>query len=718
GELTGYVDLDDSGLEQGAKRGEASVAKMSSDVLGHLDKVEATKAVAKLDADAGQLRSEIGKAEAELGRLRGETASVTVTAQIDQAEAKLNSLNGALSRVESQKAAIKVDADTGPAESKIKELGSTLAENGKTIGLAGGAAVGGAFGMGLANYVTFDAAQKKLEAQLGGSSEYAAEMGKITGDLYSQNYGASLEEVGEALRNVVQSGALMEDASTEQIQSVTGQAMSLASAFGVDVADSMLAVSRMVANKMVPDATAGLDLITVAFQQLGPGAADVLDTFTEYSAQFRKVGIDGQQALGMIKQMMDAGARSTDLAADAIKEFSIRSIDGSKTTADAFTAIGMDAGVMARRLSLGGESAKTAMAEIIAKLKAMPPSVERSAAAVGLFGTQAEDLGESLFAIDTTKAVGQLGNVAGAGAELDATIGDTAQAKINKMQRAIEGWTASLVAVDGPIGSVAAALVAFGGPAMGFVGNLGMVALAVRGMDATMIGTARTVLVKTGEMIAALVRWAVAVAVQGAKAAASMAVTAARFIGHLIAMAAAAALHTAKMIGHLLVWAAQTAAGVALGVASLAAGAVAYVLQWTIMAAGAMARAAVMAAAWFVALGPIGWVILAITALAALIFFNWDAIKEKTIAAWDATWGFIKSVWEWIKGKVAEGIIFVMEKIEWLKTLPDKAREFFGGLKDAAIQKLIELVTWVTGLPGKLKSAVGDLKDTLVDAGK
>ena len=68
--------------------------------------------------------------------------------------------------------------------------------------------------------------------------------------------------------------------------------------------------------------------------QLGlNNSEDFLDTVNEYGTQFRKLGLTGAESIGLMSQAVKAGARDTDLAADALKEFSIRAIDGSELSA-------------------------------------------------------------------------------------------------------------------------------------------------------------------------------------------------------------------------------------------------------------------------------------------------------------------------------------------------------------------------------------------------
>jgi len=194
--------------------------------------------------------------------------------------------------------------------------------------------------------------------------------------------------------------------------------------------------------------------------------------------------------------------------------------------------------------------------------------------------------------------------------------------------------------------------------------------------------------------------------------------TAAVWVAQWIKMAAQSIASVAVMVAQMAMWVARTVAGTAIAIAALVAGAVAYVAQWAIMAAGAMASAVVMAAAWFVALGPIGWVIAAIVGLVALIIMNWDTVKRVTIEIFTAIGNFLKAVWEWIKQFIQDAVNRVVAIFNFLSKLRDMALNFFGAMKDAAIGKVMELVNWIKGIPGTILGALGDLGHLLWDAGR
>ena len=291
------------------------------------------------------------------------------------------------------------------------------------------------FAKGFANALDVEKANDKLAAQLGLPPDEAERLGKIAGDLYANAYGESIGEVNEALRAGLQNGLLPEDATNEQIERVTAKALDLSAAFDQDVGESAKAAGQLIRTGLAADADEALDILTRGFQQGGDKADDLLDTVGEYSTLFRNVGLDGEAAIGLLTQGLGAGARDADKVADAIKEFSIRAVDGSEATAEGFQAIGLNAEEMARRIAGGGEDSAAALDETLDRLRAIEDPVARSQAAVALFGTQAEDLGDALYALDPSQAVARLGDVEGAAERMGETLNDNTATKIESFKR-------------------------------------------------------------------------------------------------------------------------------------------------------------------------------------------------------------------------------------------------------------------------------------------
>lgn len=433
---------------QKAIDGKVSTARFDADIsaaeknlerlTSELDVLRQSDVTPEVTADIAKAEANLAKVESDLGSLRGQKATVEV--EVD-AEKGLDGL--------SDKAA---DAGSDGGDRAGKNLGAGILAAIATIPIAGavvgiGQAIGDALLEGLGNEVRGDI----LAARTGMDEATVAKLGSAAGEAYAGNFGESIEANFDTARIAVQSGLLDPKATAQDAQSVIQSLSGVADILGEDIPAVSRAAAQILRTGLAKDAAGAFDLI-VKGQQAGLNVSeDLLDTFNEYGTQFRKIGLEGPEALGLLSQAVQAGARDTDVAADALKEFSIRAIDGSTLTAEGFTAVGLSAEDMAAKIAKGGPEAADALDQTLDGLRAIKDPADRSAAAVALFGTQAEDLGDALFKMDLSSAVKQLGSVAGAAEAALNTLGDNSAGKLETAKRNIE------VAVDGIQGALATA---------------------------------------------------------------------------------------------------------------------------------------------------------------------------------------------------------------------------------------------------------------------
>jgi hypothetical protein len=371
-------------------------------------------------------------------------------------------------------------------ESGGKKAGSALGKHIGKAAAAAGAAAGTLLAKGFADNMEIGAANSKLKAQLDLSKEDAAKAGDVAGKVYRDNWGENIGEVNDAIRSVSVNLGAVADTSQADLQKMTESALALSDAFGVDVAESTVAASKLIKNGLAKDATAAFDLITAGFTSGLDVNGDWLDTLNEYSIQFSKLGITGDDALGILSRGMQAGARDTDSIADAFKEFSLRAIDGSKLTADGFKAIGIDAKKASKVIAEGGPVAESMTQDVLDGLARMKDPVAQNAAGVALFGTQWEDtLRQILPAMDDIH--GGFADVEGATDRMSAALGDNGKAKIESAKRAFEGWTQSMASSKGPLGDVASGALAFGAPALAMAGSIGALVSGLAAMNLGMV---------------------------------------------------------------------------------------------------------------------------------------------------------------------------------------------------------------------------------------
>lgn len=297
---------------------------------------------------------------------------------------------------------VRVTADTSAAEKGLDGLSSKVSGFGANLaGLAGGAAVAGigalaaGFAVGLSGASELEGATAKLQGQLGLTGEQAAELGEVVTNVFRNNFGESQAAVGEAVAAISQN---IKGLTPAAVQTATESALALEGLFEAPVAESARAVGVMMRNFEGLSESQAFDLLAVGFQKGGNFADDLLDTLTEYAPQFAKMGLSAEQAMGTLIAGADAGAFNMDKVGDAVKEFSIRAIDGSKTTAEGFATIGLNADQMAAAIAKGGPSAEQAYGTTLAALSTIEDPLKRNTAGVALFGTQWEDIGPTVVA--------------------------------------------------------------------------------------------------------------------------------------------------------------------------------------------------------------------------------------------------------------------------------------------------------------------------------
>lgn len=264
-------------------------------------------------------------------------------------------------------------------------IGKAMSTGFKVAGTAAVAAAGYMAKIG----TEYQAATGQIAAATGATGEELEALQGVMQEVYGNNYGDSMEDVASAVATVKQQ---MQGLSDEGLQSVTEGAFLLRDTFQYDVSESVRAANALVKNFGI-DGDDAMNLIAAGAQNGLDFSGELLDTISEYSVQFSKVGIDADQMFQIMQAGADSGAWNLDKVGDAIKEMSIRVVDGSETTAQGFEAIGLNADEMAQAFAAGGDSAQKAFRDTIKGLAEMEDPVEQNIAGVNLFGTMWEDLG-------------------------------------------------------------------------------------------------------------------------------------------------------------------------------------------------------------------------------------------------------------------------------------------------------------------------------------
>ncbi len=240
---------------------------------------------------------------------------------------------------------------------------------------------------------SYNSAVNDIAAGTGMVGQELNGMADVLKDVYGSNFGESMEDAAAGITAVYQATGLTEDALAD----TTKAAYALSDTFGYEIAESARAAKAMMTNFGVSGEEA-MGLIAAGAQNGLDYSGELIDSINEYSVQFSKLGFSADDMFNIFQQGADSGAWNLDKVGDAVKEFSIRSIDGSKTTTEAFEALGLNAGEMMATFAAGGDDASIAFQGVLGALMDMDDQVQRDAIGVKLFGTQWEDLGTDAMA--------------------------------------------------------------------------------------------------------------------------------------------------------------------------------------------------------------------------------------------------------------------------------------------------------------------------------
>lgn len=230
-------------------------------------------------------------------------------------------------------------------------------------------------------------AMNQVAAATGATGKELEALNGIARDIYKSGLGESMQEVTDALVNIEQASGLAGD----ELKEATKNAIALKDTFGFDVAESTRAASALMKNFGI-SADEAYGIMTYGAQNGANKNGDMLDTLNEYSVHYKALGFNAEQFVTSLIKGAEAGSWSIDKVGDAVKEFTIRSKDGSKKSLEAFQQIGLNGEEMTRAFANGGEEASTAFKKTVDALKKMKDPVKKNAAGVALFGTMFEDL--------------------------------------------------------------------------------------------------------------------------------------------------------------------------------------------------------------------------------------------------------------------------------------------------------------------------------------
>lgn len=588
-------------------------------------------------------------------------------------------------------------------ESRLEGMNGKAIAVGASVAAAGAGITVGAVHAGKALINMGDAYNSTMGDLQAKTGATAAEMeglsDAVEGVYADRNLGEDMIQVADAIAIARQQTGLM----GQDLESITADAIMLQDTFDYDVNESVKAARALMQNFGIDGHTA-MNYIAEGAQEGLDYSGELLDTISEYSVQFAKVGMDADDMFNIMQTGADNGAWKLDTLANAVKEFSVASIDGSETTKEAFEALGYDADEVMSIFAKGGEDANIAFNTILNDLISMDDEVARDAIGVSLFKTTWEDLGvEALASLtDVTDATYLAGDALG---EINTVKYDTIGQAIQGVQRQLEVQLA-------PAGSAAAQRLAEMSPQI--TESLKIVSpyiedLAVKFSDVLVDGIdlAIAALIWCSQNTDTLKAAAVGLGIVFATFSAAKMITSIHNAVAAFSLLRAAHLKEKAETIYLqalyakdaVVKGASTAATVAQTAATGA---------WNVVAGIGTAVTSAFGAAMAFLTSPIGLVILAIGALigiGVLLYKNWDTVKMYAVQLGT----FLSGVWNSISTAVGNFINGIKEKfLSGFNALVGIVKAPINGvisLINGAINGIngisVDIPDWVPGFGGK-----------------
>lgn len=469
-------------------------------LVDELEKLERMDPSPQVTADTeraeGQLEGLMNRIE-EMGRLE---ASAEVTVDIDRARAELDSAEGKLKALQGAKAEMIVEVDAESVDESLDGVGDAAEDAGGDAGKRAGAAIMdglsntpivgavaglvAAVGIGAVAGIKVGLDAIRMEdlfgARLGLDDVEARKLGIAAGAAYSNAWGDSIQDNLGTAQSALENALVLPDSTGREIQGVIEQLTAVSELLGSDITETAEAAGNMIKNGLAKDSAEAFDIIVAGQQEGLNRSEDWLDTLREYSGMFESIGLSGAEAGGLIEQAMDAGARNSDVAADALKEFSIRAQDDSKATREAYESIGLSADEMGEKIANGGDEAKEGLDLVLDALRGIEDPVQRNLAGVALFGTMWEDMGNGagVLAMDLDGLGDSWVNVGDTAADAMDRMSDNAATKLESAKRDITTAATTLLGglastLDEEIGAIGDYVTDNSAEVLGFLIDLG-----------------------------------------------------------------------------------------------------------------------------------------------------------------------------------------------------------------------------------------------------
>lgn len=333
--------------------------------------------------------------------------------------------------------------------SHLDEYSAGLEGVGGSIKNMIGAAAGiGSIGAAIGAAMDVSGATNKINNQLGLTGDVARQTGDDIRSVLSSGMASGADEAAEAIGALNSQFKYLGSEGEQTAADLADNFLGFSRTFDVDLAEATQTAGQLILNGLATDVEDAADLMVTAMQRVPAQMRDELpEIINEYGTNFANLGFSGEEAFSLLVAQAEKGKWALDKTGDALKEFTIRGSDMSKTSVEAYETLGLSAEDMSNAIAVGGEGARDALQSVATELLNMENPQERANTAIALFGTQLEDLGIDQipgFLEGLTGAQDGMEGFEGASQGLADTMSNSLQGRLDKVK-----GTAMSLASDG-----------------------------------------------------------------------------------------------------------------------------------------------------------------------------------------------------------------------------------------------------------------------------
>lgn len=197
-------------------------------------------------------------------------------------------------------------------------------------------------------------AYASFRAQTGASAEEMQQFKHEMDDLYANNYGESLQDLGDKMAYIKQATG---ETDPSKIRELTENAIALEDTFGSDFNETVRGVNNLMQHFGITTEEA-FDLFAKGSQEGLDYTDELGDNIAEYGGNFKQAGYSAEEYFQLLKNGTKGGAYNLDKVNDSINEIKNRLADG--TIGDTMAQIDEKTGKLKDGTGIWSEATETA----------------------------------------------------------------------------------------------------------------------------------------------------------------------------------------------------------------------------------------------------------------------------------------------------------------------------------------------------------------------